>query len=127
VFYGTCIAFALIVLVPIARYVGFSVLKFCRYMLDEILLLLSIANSEALLPRLMKKLERLGVSKSVVGLVVPTVWVAKDVPVTFGGRVCAGTSAGAVIASELGVAATSRPELSRARARMRAMNPVVAR
>ena len=72
VFYGTCIAFALIVLVPIARYVGFSVLKFCRYMLDEILLLLSIANSEALLPRLMEKLERLGVSKSVVGLVVPT-------------------------------------------------------
>jgi aerobic C4-dicarboxylate transport protein len=72
VFYATCIAFALIVLVPIARYVGFSVLKFCRYMLDEILLLLSIANSEALLPRLMEKLERLGVSKSVVGLVVPT-------------------------------------------------------
>src|SRR5258707_15677345 len=71
-FYGTCIAFVLIVLVPIARYVGFSVLKFCRYMLDEILLLLSIANSEALLPRLMEKLERLGVSKPVVGLVVPT-------------------------------------------------------
>jgi aerobic C4-dicarboxylate transport protein len=72
VFYGTCIAFALIVLVPIARYVGFSVLKFCRYMLDEILLLLSIANSEALMPRLMEKLERLGVPKPVVGLVVPT-------------------------------------------------------
>ena len=72
VFYGTCIAFVLIVLVPIARYVGFSVRKFCRYLLDEILLLLSIANSEALLPRLMEKLERLGVSKSVVGLVVPT-------------------------------------------------------
>jgi hypothetical protein len=62
-----------------------------------------------------------------VGLVVPTVWVAKDVPVTLGGRVWAGKSAGAVVASELGAAATSRPELSRARARMRAMNPVVAR
>jgi aerobic C4-dicarboxylate transport protein len=72
VFYGTCIAFVLIVLVPVARYVGFSVLKFCRYLLDELLLLLSIANSEALLPRLMEKLERLGVPKSVVGLVVPT-------------------------------------------------------
>src|SRR6267142_861659 len=72
VFYGACIAFVLIVLVPIARRVGFSVRKFCRYLLDEILLLLSIANSEALLPRLMEKLERLGVSKSVVGLVVPT-------------------------------------------------------
>src|ERR1700733_1060013 len=71
-FYGACLAFVLIVLVPIARHVGFSVLKFCRYILDEILLFLSIANSEALLPRLMEKLERLGVPKSVVGLVVPT-------------------------------------------------------
>src|ERR1700736_3128177 len=71
-FYGACLAFVLIVLVPIARHVGFSVLKFCRYILDEILLFLSIAHSEALLPRLMEKLERLGVSKSVVGLVVPT-------------------------------------------------------
>ena len=71
-FYGACLAFVLIVLVPIARHVGFSVLKFCRYILDEILLFLSIANSEALLPRLMEKLERMGVPKSVVGLVVPT-------------------------------------------------------
>jgi aerobic C4-dicarboxylate transport protein len=58
--------------VPIARRVGFSVLKFCRYILDEILIFLSIANSEVLLPRLMEKLERMGVPKSVVGLVVPT-------------------------------------------------------
>src|SRR5450631_933024 len=72
VFYGACLVFVLIVLVPIARHVGFSVLKFCRYILDEILLFLSIANSEALLPRLMEKLERMGVPKSVVGLVVPT-------------------------------------------------------
>jgi aerobic C4-dicarboxylate transport protein len=71
-FYGACLAFVLIVLVPIARHVGFSVFKFCRYILDEMLLLLSIANSEALLPRLMEKLERIGVPKSVVGLVVPT-------------------------------------------------------
>jgi aerobic C4-dicarboxylate transport protein len=72
VFYGACFAFVLIVLVPIARRVGFSVLKFCRYILDEILIFLSIANSEVLLPRLMEKLERMGVPKSVVGLVVPT-------------------------------------------------------
>jgi len=71
-FYGACLAFVLIVLVPIARHVGFSILKFCRYIFDEILLFLSIANSEALLPRLMEKLERIGVPKSVVGLVVPT-------------------------------------------------------
>src|SRR5258708_10173933 len=55
-FYAACLAFVLIVLVPIARRVGFSVLKFCRYILDEILLFLSIANSESLLPRLMEKL-----------------------------------------------------------------------
>ena len=72
VFYGACFAFVLIVLVPVARHVGFSVFKFCRYILDEILIFLSIANSEALLPRLMEKLERMGVPKSVVGLVVPT-------------------------------------------------------
>ncbi len=71
-FYGACLAFVLIVLVPVARHIGFSVLKFCAYILDEILLFLSIANSEALLPRLMEKLERMGVPKSVVGLVVPT-------------------------------------------------------
>jgi aerobic C4-dicarboxylate transport protein len=72
VFYGACLTFVLIVLVPIARHVGFGVFKFCRYILDEILIFLSIANSEALLPRLMEKLERMGVPKSVVGLVVPT-------------------------------------------------------
>src|SRR3984885_7617044 len=71
-FYGACLAFIVIVLVPVARRVGFSVLKFCRYIRDEILIFLSIANSEALLPRLMEKLERMGVPKSVVGLVVPT-------------------------------------------------------
>jgi hypothetical protein len=62
-----------------------------------------------------------------VGLVVPTVWVVNDVPVTLGGRVWAGTSAGAAVASELGAAAKRRPELSRARARMRAMIPGVTR
>ena len=71
-FYGTCLAFVLIVLLPIARRAGFSLGQFCRYIGAELLLLLSIANSEALLPRLMEKLERLGVAKSVVGLVVPT-------------------------------------------------------
>src|SRR5712675_27145 len=43
VFYGACLAFVLIVLVPIARHVGFSVFKFCRYILDEIRIFLSIA------------------------------------------------------------------------------------
>ncbi len=72
VFYGTCVVFMLLVLVPIARRVGFSVRKFCRYIVEELLLVLATANSEAMMPRLMEKLERLGVPKSVVGLVVPT-------------------------------------------------------
>jgi aerobic C4-dicarboxylate transport protein len=72
VFYGTCLVFVLIVLAAIARWAGFSLARFCRYIGDELLLLLSIANSEALLPRLMERLERLGVSKPVVGVVVPT-------------------------------------------------------
>ncbi|MDE2250299.1 MAG: C4-dicarboxylate transporter DctA [Gammaproteobacteria bacterium] len=72
VFYGTCAVFVLVVLVPIARRVGFSVRKFCRYIMDELLLVLATANSEAMLPRLMEKLERMGVPKAVVGLVVPT-------------------------------------------------------
>jgi len=46
--------------------------SFCRYIVDELLLVLATANSEAMLPRLMEKLERMGVPKSVVGLVVPT-------------------------------------------------------
>jgi aerobic C4-dicarboxylate transport protein len=72
VFYGTCLVFMLLVLVPIARRVGFTAWKFCRYILDELLLVLATANSEAMMPRLMEKLERMGVPKSVVGLVVPT-------------------------------------------------------
>src|SRR5207248_1631254 len=72
VFYGTCVVFMLLVLVPIARRVGFSVRNFCRYIVDELLLVLATANSEAMMPRLMEKLERLGVRKSVVGLVAPT-------------------------------------------------------
>jgi len=72
VFYGTCVVFVMLVLVPIAGWVGFSVRKFCRYIVDELLLVLATANSEAMMPRLMEKLERMGVPKSVVGLVVPT-------------------------------------------------------
>lgn len=71
-FYGLCLAFLLLVLFPISRWVGFHLGKFCRYIFEEILLVLATANSEPMLPRLMEKLERLGVPKSIVGLVVPT-------------------------------------------------------
>jgi aerobic C4-dicarboxylate transport protein len=71
-FYATCIGFVLIVLGLIARISGFSILKFLRYIKEEILLVLAISSSEPAIPTLMAKLEKLGCSKSLVGLIVPT-------------------------------------------------------
>src|SRR5258705_3078224 len=51
--------------------VGFSIFKFLGYIKDELLIVLGTSSSESALPSLMEKLERLGCSKSVVGLVVP--------------------------------------------------------
>lgn len=71
-FYATCIFFVLVILGLIARLAGFSILKFLRYIKEEILLVLAISSSEPAIPTLMAKLEKLGCSKSLVGLVVPT-------------------------------------------------------
>lgn len=71
-FYATCIFFVLIVFGLIARISGFSILKFLRYIKEEILLVLAISSSEPAIPTLMAKLENLGCSKSLVGLIVPT-------------------------------------------------------
>ncbi len=71
-FYVTCILFVVIVLGIVARIAGFSILKFLSYIKDELLIVLGASSSEAALPQLMEKMERLGCSKSVVGLVVPT-------------------------------------------------------
>jgi aerobic C4-dicarboxylate transport protein len=71
-FYGTAALFVLVVLGSIARIVGFSIFKFVAYIKDELLLVLGTSSSESALPQLMEKLERLGCSKPVVGLVVPT-------------------------------------------------------
>ena len=71
-FYATCIFFVLVILGLIARLAGFSILKFLRYIKEEILLVLAISSSEPAIPTLMTKLEKLGCSKSLVGLVVPT-------------------------------------------------------
>jgi len=71
-FYITCILFVLIVLGTVARLAGFSIFKFINYIKAELLIVLGASSSEAALPQLMEKLERLGCSKSVVGLVVPT-------------------------------------------------------
>lgn len=70
-FYLTCALFILIVLGAVARVCGFSILQFIRYIKEELLLVLGTSSSESALVPLMQKLERLGCSKSVVGLVVP--------------------------------------------------------
>src|SRR5207248_2182624 len=72
VFYVTAALFVFVVLGLIARFVGFSIFKFIIYIRDELLIVLGTSSSESALPQLMEKLERLGCSKPVVGLVVPT-------------------------------------------------------
>jgi aerobic C4-dicarboxylate transport protein len=71
-FYATCLIFIFVVLGMIARFHGFSIFKFVRYIKEELLIVLGTSSSEAALPRLMAKLENLGAGKSTVGLVVPT-------------------------------------------------------
>jgi len=71
-FYVTAGLFVVIVLGLIARFVGFSIFKFIAYIKDELLIVLGTSSSESALPQLMEKLELLGCSKPVVGLVVPT-------------------------------------------------------
>lgn len=71
-FYVTSILFVLIVLGVMARVAGFSVTKFLWYIREEIILVLAVSSSEPALPTLMAKLEKLGCSKALVGLVVPT-------------------------------------------------------
>jgi aerobic C4-dicarboxylate transport protein len=70
-FYLTCLLFVLIVLGVVGRMAGFSILRFLRYIRDELLVVLGTSSSEAALPALMLKLERLGCSRQVVGLVIP--------------------------------------------------------
>jgi aerobic C4-dicarboxylate transport protein len=71
-FYITSTLFVLIVMGGVARVAGFGIIKFLFYIKEEILLVLATSSSETALPTLMEKMERLGCSKSLVGLVVPT-------------------------------------------------------
>ena len=71
-FYITSILFVLIVLGAIAWVAGFNILRFLLYIKEEILLVLATSSSETALATLMEKLEALGCSRSLVGLVVPT-------------------------------------------------------
>jgi len=71
-FYLTCLLFIIIVLGTIAALVGFNIFRFIYYIKEELLTVLGTSSSESALVPLMGKLERLGCSKSVVGLVVPS-------------------------------------------------------
>ncbi|HKO07051.1 MAG TPA: dicarboxylate/amino acid:cation symporter [Alphaproteobacteria bacterium] len=71
-FYLTAILFVVGVLGTIAWFVGFNIFKYIAYIREELLVVLGTSSSESALPQLMEKLERLGCSKPVVGLVVPT-------------------------------------------------------
>jgi aerobic C4-dicarboxylate transport protein len=71
-FYFTSILFVVIVLGVVARAAGFGIIKFLWYIKDEIILVLAISSSEPAMPTLMAKLQKLGCSKALVGLVVPT-------------------------------------------------------
>jgi aerobic C4-dicarboxylate transport protein len=71
-FYLTSIVFVLLVLGIIAQLTGFSIVRFLAYIKDELLIVLGTSSSETVLPDMMTKLERLGASASVVGLVFPT-------------------------------------------------------
>jgi len=71
-FYLTSLLFVFLVLGLICRACGFSILKFLRYIKEEIVLVLAISSSEPAMPTLMAKLEKLGCSKALVGLIVPT-------------------------------------------------------
>lgn len=71
-FYLTCFAFVFGVLGLICRLSGFSILRYLSYIRDELLIVLGTSSSESVLPRMMAKMEHAGVSKSVVGLTIPT-------------------------------------------------------
>jgi aerobic C4-dicarboxylate transport protein len=72
VFYITCILFVLVVFGLIAWVSGFNIIKFLSYIKEEIVVVLATSSSDPALPTLMAKMEKLGCSKSLVGLVVPT-------------------------------------------------------
>jgi aerobic C4-dicarboxylate transport protein len=70
--YATCLLFVFVVLGAIVRAAGFSLWKLLKYIREELLIVLGTSSSESVLPRIMAKMEHLGCSKPVVGLVVPT-------------------------------------------------------
>ena len=71
-FYATCAVFVFVILGGIARIAGFNIFRVLMYIKSELLLVLATSSSESALIPLMEKMENLGLSKSIVGLVIPT-------------------------------------------------------
>ncbi len=71
-FYITCILFILLILGSILKYTGFNIFRLLSYLKDELMIVLGTSSSEAALPSLINKLEKVGCSEPVVGLVIPT-------------------------------------------------------
>jgi aerobic C4-dicarboxylate transport protein len=71
-FYLTCLIFIIVVLGSISKLCGFNIFRFILYIKEELLIVLGTSSSESVLPRMMIKMEKLGCTKSVVGLVIPT-------------------------------------------------------
>jgi len=71
-FYLTCLIFIIVVLGSISKLCGFNIFKFIYYIKEELLIVLGTSSSESVLPRMMVKMEKLGCTRSVVGLVIPT-------------------------------------------------------
>lgn len=71
-FYLTAVLFVLLVLGTVARMAGFNILRYLIFIKEELLIVLGTSSSESALPQLMLKLEQMGCSRGVVGLVVPT-------------------------------------------------------
>jgi aerobic C4-dicarboxylate transport protein len=70
--YATMIIFVFVILNIICRMYGFSLWKYLKYIKEELLIVLGTSSSESVLPRMMERMEELGCSKSVTGLVIPT-------------------------------------------------------
>ena len=71
-FYFACFLFIVLIIWPIAKWAGISFIKYLKYFKEELLVVFGTASSESVLPRMMEKLEKVGCSKSIVGLVIPT-------------------------------------------------------
>src|SRR5271168_1382455 len=72
IFYVSVAIFVVVVLGGILRALGINIFKFLAYLREELMIVLATASSDAVLPQIMRKLERMGVKDSVVGLVIPT-------------------------------------------------------